>query len=326
MSERFNVPVLKTGGGEIHPRVRIPPLPPVLFFLQKEIIMEMELLIKWGLISAGVIGVYLFWASTTVKEGTNAIVTRFGSYSRTLAPGLRFIVPLFDKIQKTVVVTTISSVEMNLSVTTSDNSRFPINYTYAYRIDDPYSSIYGVDDCNSFVRNAVESAINKYIGSISYEKLKADTKDDTVEQIKKMARFDMQTAGVTLHNINFINIGQDEDQNLASDTSRKANVETEATLKRASASQKVTLMSSEDEAKRIEIIADAELEQLKKFSDQFGSKDKAAEYLLRIKHISAMAELAKSANSKMIFADGNSFSRVINLNDSDNNDEANTPA
>lgn len=68
-----------------------------------------------------VIVLILFLALKTVRQGSIAVVTAFGQYKRILRPGLNFLVPIYEKIDRRIS-TQNKSVEMDFQATTQDQA------------------------------------------------------------------------------------------------------------------------------------------------------------------------------------------------------------
>ena len=68
-----------------------------------------------------IILVLIFLSIVTVQQGTVAITTIFGKYSRTLYPGLSFRIPLIEQIFKRISVQN-RAVELNFQAVTIDQA------------------------------------------------------------------------------------------------------------------------------------------------------------------------------------------------------------
>jgi len=73
------------------------------------------------IVIAAIIGVLLFLSVVTVQQGTVAITTIFGKYSRTMYPGLSFRVPFIESIFKRISVQN-RAVELNFQAVTIDQA------------------------------------------------------------------------------------------------------------------------------------------------------------------------------------------------------------
>ena len=309
MAEWFIVAVLKTVGGEIHPRVRIPPLPP--FFIYKEKTMENYsnlLLLVGGFVTL----VLLFKSYVSVPEGRQRLILRWGKYRCTLAAGWHFILPWIDNADREIDVTIKTTPETELLVTTSDNAKVPIHYSISYRVIDGYRACYKTENYDEFVWGELKSAIVQHLGTISHADLKRIPKSQA-DEIKKAAQAGLDRVGVELANINFSHVG--EDPAALADTRFKAQEESQAQETRAVSEKKVTKLQSEERAEAIKVVSAAEADQLNKFTEIFGDADRAASYLLGIRKIEALRRVATSSNAKVIITDGESnLSPVMDVN------------
>jgi regulator of protease activity HflC (stomatin/prohibitin superfamily) len=76
------------------------------------------LLSSWWII---IILIIFFSGLVTVNQGTIAVITMFGKYQRVLSPGLRFKIPLLEKIFRRVSIQN-KSVELEFQAVTSDQA------------------------------------------------------------------------------------------------------------------------------------------------------------------------------------------------------------
>ncbi|MBP6010568.1 MAG: SPFH domain-containing protein, partial [Bacteroidia bacterium] len=63
--------------------------------------------------------IIVFSGLLTVNQGTIAVITLFGKYQRILAPGLRFKIPIIEKVYRRVSIQN-RSVEMEFQAVTAD--------------------------------------------------------------------------------------------------------------------------------------------------------------------------------------------------------------
>lgn len=75
-----------------------------------------------ALAAVALFGIYVFFSSfVTVSQGTVAVVTMFGKYSRQMRPGLNFKVPLLEQIYRRVSIQN-RSVELEFQAITADQA------------------------------------------------------------------------------------------------------------------------------------------------------------------------------------------------------------
>lgn len=86
------------------------------YFLSNQNLLTME-----PLILLGVLLVLLFTCFITVRQGTIAVITVFGKYSRIMRPGLNFKVPIIQQVYKRISIQN-RSVELEFQATTMDQA------------------------------------------------------------------------------------------------------------------------------------------------------------------------------------------------------------
>ncbi|MGK7294429.1 MAG: FtsH protease activity modulator HflK [Candidatus Wenzhouxiangella sp. M2_3B_020] len=123
----------------------------------------------WGGIGALVLVLALIWTAWNsihiVDESERGVVLRFGEYSRTLMPGLRFTFPApIETIQK-VNVTRVRSQENQSRMLTSDENLIELGYAVQYRVMDPAPFLFEVEQPELTLAEASDSAIREVIGT-----------------------------------------------------------------------------------------------------------------------------------------------------------------
>jgi regulator of protease activity HflC (stomatin/prohibitin superfamily) len=88
-------------------------------------------------LGAGILGfvVFLFLAVKTVQTGNVAVVTMFGKYRRILEPGLNFMIPFLERVNRTVSVQNRSA-EMSFQAITNDQANVYFKAMLLYAVVD----------------------------------------------------------------------------------------------------------------------------------------------------------------------------------------------
>jgi regulator of protease activity HflC (stomatin/prohibitin superfamily) len=109
---------------------------------------------------------------TTVKsvpQGDNWTVERFGRYTRTLQPGLRFLIPLIDRIgTKINMMETVLDVDQQ-EVITRDNAMVVADAVAFYQVVDAAKAAYEVRDLESALKNITQTNIRSVLGSMDLD-------------------------------------------------------------------------------------------------------------------------------------------------------------
>ncbi len=134
---------------------------------------------KFGPFGAFVgIGVILMLVSTVyqVDQKEEALVLRFGEYSRTTQPGLNFKLPIPIETVIKRETRVVNKIDIGGSPRTSlmltgDENIVDIDFTVLWRISDLNNFIFNVDETPVAVRAVAESAMREIIGKNELEKI-----------------------------------------------------------------------------------------------------------------------------------------------------------
>lgn len=110
------------------------------------------------------VGYVVFQSFYTVDEQERAVVLRFGEYSRTENPGLRFKVPLIDSV-RLVRVTNVRNAESTGQMLTQDENLVSVDLQVQYRVGDAKAYVLNVRDSNQALAFATDSALRHEVGS-----------------------------------------------------------------------------------------------------------------------------------------------------------------
>ncbi len=151
--------------------------------------------------------VALLWLSSgfyIIKEGELAAVTRFGKYVRTATPGANYHLPFpieniikvkVDHIQKEEIGFR-SSGDSNGNISkvlpeeslmlTGDENIADVNFFVQWRVDNIEDYLYNVDNIQTTVKSAAESAMREVIGSITIAQAQTDGRASVEDNAKKL--------------------------------------------------------------------------------------------------------------------------------------------
>lgn len=111
----------------------------------------------------------LFSGIKTVPQGEQWTVQRFGRYVQTLTPGLRFIVPLMDRIGKRLsVMEQVLDVPAQ-TVITRDNAAVVTDGVVFFRIDDAAKAAYQVQQLQNAIINLTTTNLRSVIGAMDLD-------------------------------------------------------------------------------------------------------------------------------------------------------------
>jgi regulator of protease activity HflC (stomatin/prohibitin superfamily) len=109
---------------------------------------------------------------TTVKsvpQGQNWTVERFGRYTRTLDPGLRFLIPLVDRVGRRIgMMETVLDIEEQ-EVISRDNAMVVADAVAFYQVVDAARAAYEVQNLEQALRNISQTNIRAVLGSMDLD-------------------------------------------------------------------------------------------------------------------------------------------------------------
>ena len=206
-----------------------------------------------ALLALTVLGSVIAMALAVVQHQTAYVVERLGKYSRTLGPGLHFIVPLLDRVVAKQDMR-VHAVEAEIDVKTKDDAfvTLPVSFMARYDAESASKAHYALsgDDYNTGVHPAVATvALNALRGvaaGMSLQELYAD-RDSMAEEVMNRTRARLAEYGYVL-------VGVLVDQPEVGDTMKSAfNAVIESKREREAAEQRA-------EAKRVMIVGEAKAE------------------------------------------------------------------
>jgi len=106
----------------------------------------------------------VFKSIYTIDEQQRGVVLQLGEYSRTLDPGLQFIIPLFEKVLP-VNVTNVRNAEIREEMLTQDENIVEVELNVQYTVSDPVAFALRVEDPERSLQHAAQSALRHEIGS-----------------------------------------------------------------------------------------------------------------------------------------------------------------
>ncbi len=131
------------------------------------------------------------WASTgvyTLRPGQEAVILRFGKYSRTLAaPGPQIHLP--PPLESHAIVNTsaierqefggsspagataeaLAEAHLESAMQTSDNNLVMLGFVVQYRIENAFDALYRVSSAEAILRDAAQAAVREVVGRTSID-------------------------------------------------------------------------------------------------------------------------------------------------------------
>jgi regulator of protease activity HflC (stomatin/prohibitin superfamily) len=128
-------------------------------------------LIYAGVVAAVVV-ILLAFSIKTVGQATVAVVTMFGKYRRLLRPGLNFIIPLFESVNRTVYIQNRTE-QLKFTTITNDQAMVHFTTTVIFTVSDhdpetvKLVAFKFIDDQSFYValKSAVESSVREFVAT-----------------------------------------------------------------------------------------------------------------------------------------------------------------
>jgi len=162
----------------------------------------------FGIFAVVALLMLLFSCVYVVDQNQEAVVLRFGEYSRTSAPGIHFKLPSPLETKELIDVTderniTIGSGGRENLMLTSDENIVRIAYTVLWRVNNSSDFLFNLEDVPQAVSDVAESAMREVVGKTELEPLITDERDSVAAQVQVLmqAMLDEYDAGVGISQV-----------------------------------------------------------------------------------------------------------------------------
>ncbi len=266
-----------------------------------------------------VFAIILIWMTVkTIPQGEEWTVERFGRYTRTLAPGLRFLVPIVDKVgAKVNMMETVLDIHSQ-EVITKDNVMVVADAIAFYQVVDAAQASYEVRDLERALRNLSMTNIRAVIGAMDLDE-SLSNRDTINHKLLNVIDDASHSWGVKVTRVEIKDLAPPPDINEAMARQMKAERTKRADILQAEGSKQSAILMAEGEresqileaegrkeaafrdAEARERSAEAEARATEMVSKAIADGDiQAINYFVANKYTEALRDVASSPNSKTV--------------------------
>ncbi len=211
-----------------------------------------------------------------VREYQRGVIFRLGKVRNVRNPGMRFMIPLVDRMQK-VTLRTVTMPIQSQQVITKDNVSIGVAAVAYFLRVDPVKSIVEIENVQSAINQIAQTTVRNVVGRSSLDQVlsQTETLNDTIKQILDMTT---ERWGVLVQLVELKDIQLPESMQRA--MAREAEAEREKRAK---------IIAAEGEALSVGKLAEA--------ADVIVDHPIA----LQLRNLQVLAEIAIERNSTIIF-------------------------
>ncbi|MBP5511808.1 slipin family protein [Candidatus Saccharibacteria bacterium] len=139
-----------------------------------------------------------------VNQYERGIVLRLGKFHRTMAPGLRIIIPYIDRMMKVDVRTTPMDIPKQ-EVITKDNVTVNVDAVVYYRVLDPKKAVLETTNYSYATSTFAQTALRDITGNFELDEI-LSKRDEISSQIKEIVDKQTDKWGIDIENVKLQNI------------------------------------------------------------------------------------------------------------------------
>ena len=262
--------------------------------------------------------ILVFMMVKSVPQGEDWTVERFGRYTRTLKPGLNFLVPLIDRVGARInMMETVLDVESQ-EVITKDNAMVVADAVAFYQVVDAARAAYEVRNLERALTNLSQTNIRAVIGSMDLDE-SLSNRDVINSRLLTVIDEASNPWGVKVTRVEIKDLAPPQDITEAMGRQMKAERDRRAEILTAEGQKQSAILKAEGEreaqireaegrreaafldAEARERAAKAEAEATRMVSEAIAAGDvQAVNYFVAQRYTEALRDMASSPNAKTV--------------------------
>jgi regulator of protease activity HflC (stomatin/prohibitin superfamily) len=250
----------------------------------------------------------LFRSVQTVPQASALVVERFGKYSRTLEPGLRFLMPVADRVRATVDMREQVVPFPPQEVITEDNLLVYIDWVVYYQVMNPRKATYEIQNYVQAIEYLVSTTLRNIVGGMDLERT-LTSRDEVNTDLRTALDQATDPWGIRVNRVELRTIQPNRDITEAMEKQVRAERERRAAvlqaegvkqseILRAEGDRQALILKAEGEAKAAELRATGEAQAIKKVLDAIHEGD-ADPKVLSYQYLQMLPKLAAGDSNKV---------------------------